>query len=121
MNTTLLFIPVNQAELDLIRALNWSAFPPLWKRDFMLDPHFDENAAHRFALTELTERTGAGFVLRVEVQTEGLDLFEVNALCHNSPLQVRTRNKGWEKLNQYIVGEIQLLASYFRESEAEEL
>lgn len=112
MKTTPLFRPVNQAELDLVKALNWKAFPPRLPDQPIFYPVMNEEYA-----TEITRKWnvpyyGSGFVLKWEMDAEYLNQFEIQNVGgpHHNELWVPAEDM--DEFNRHIVGMIELIGEY---------
>jgi hypothetical protein len=70
METTTLYRPVGEAELELIRASGWREFPPRLPEQPIFYPVLNREYATQIARDWNTRDGGIGFVLRFEVDTE---------------------------------------------------
>src|SRR5262245_33555601 len=110
-----LFRPVGQAELDLVRALAFRAFPPRLPEQPIFYPVLDEGYAVQIARDWNTKDRASGFVgyvLRFAVD---------GAFAARYPVQVagaRQHRELWvpaeelEDFNRHILGTIEVIAEF---------
>lgn len=75
--TTTLWRPTGPKELDLVRELNWRAWPPRLPEQPIFYPVLNEDYAIRIARDWNVKHDGAGFVTRFEVDSEFLCRYPV--------------------------------------------
>jgi hypothetical protein len=75
--TTTLWRPTGPKELDLVRELNWSSWPPRLPEQPIFYPVLDEDYAVRIARDWNVKHDGAGFVTRFEVDADFLSRYPV--------------------------------------------
>src|SRR5580704_12665676 len=108
--TTVLFRPVGQQELDLIAATNWTAFPPRLSWQPIFYPVLNEEYASFIAREWNTkdEASGyVGYVLRFQVRTDFLSNFQVQKVGGASALEYWIPADQLSEFNSNIVGHIE--------------
>jgi hypothetical protein len=121
--TTVLFRPVGQQELDLIAATNWTAFPPRLSWQPIFYPVLNEEYASFIAREWNTkdEASGyVGYVLRFQVRTDFLSNFQVQKVGGASALEYWIPADQLSEFNSNIVGHIEQIAT-FRPNEKDPL
>lgn len=112
---TILFRPVGQAELDLIKASGFRAFPPRLPDQPFFYPVLQEEYARQIARDWNTkdERSGfCGFVLRFQVQSDFLSRYRVQVVGSSQHCEYWIPAADLERFNASIVGTIEVLAEY---------
>lgn len=97
MDTTTLYRPVGQAELDLIRDSGFSAFPPRLPEQPIFYPVLTRSYAEQIARDWNTKdpRSGfVGYVLQFQVRTDYLENF-----LSNAPVRASTWSTGFLPTN----------------------
>ena len=109
---TILYRPVGENELELIRAAAWRAFPPRLPEQPIFYPVLEESYAVQIARDWNTRDGGIGYVLRFAVKTDYLA---------GHPVQIagsRVHREYWipaeelSEFNKHIVGVIELVAEF---------
>ena len=113
--TLTLYRPVGQAELELIRASEFKAFPPRLSHQPIFYPVMNEDYAREIAEKWNTrdEQSGyVGYVTRFQVRAEFLKQFPVKQVgdIHHRELWIPAERLA--ELNQNIAGEIELIAEF---------
>ena len=114
MTTTLLYRPVNQQELDLIAASNWTAFPPRLPQQPIFYPVLNEEYAVQISRDWNVPYYGVGYVVRFAVDSEYLGQFAVENVgnAHHNELWVPAEQLA--EFNQHINGLIEVIAEFRR-------
>ncbi len=113
--TTILFRPVGQKELELIRDSGWKAFPPRLSWQPIFYPVLNEEYASFIARewNTVDEASGyVGYVLRFQVANEFLQGYTVQKVGGATALEYWIPAEDLERFNQHIAGQIELIASY---------
>jgi hypothetical protein len=113
--TTVLFRPVGQKELDLIAATDWTAFPPRLSWQPIFYPVLNEEYASFIAREWNTkdEASGyVGYVLRFRVRTDFLLNFQVQKVGDASALEYWIPADQLSGFNSNIVGHIEQIATF---------
>lgn len=108
----LLFRPVNQAELDLIIKDDWKKFPPRLIGQPIFYPVLNEDYATQITRDWNVPSYGVGHVLKFEVRDEFLADYEVQKVGLDHHLEFWILAKNLTKMNQNIVGEIELISTF---------
>ncbi|MBO6515880.1 MAG: hypothetical protein JJ975_04945 [Bacteroidia bacterium] len=112
MNTTTLYRPVNDKELDLIKELQYKAFPPRLPEQPIFYPVMNEEYATQISIQWNVPAYGCGFVTRFEVDSEYLKKYEiqnVGGAIHN---ELWVPAEDLSEFNSHIVGEIEVIAEH---------
>ncbi|MFE6664839.1 hypothetical protein ACFVFH_14930 [Streptomyces sp. NPDC057697] len=112
--TTTLWRPTGPQELDLVRELNWRAWPPRLPEQPIFYPVLDEDYAIMIARDWNVRHDGAGFVTRFEVDAEFLRRYPVQQAGGRTILELWVPAGELDDFNAHIVGEIQLVHSFHR-------
>lgn len=115
VETTVLFRPVGQKELDLIAATDWTAFPPRLSWQPIFYPVLNEEYASFIAREWNTkdEASGyVGYVLRFRVRTDFLLNFQVQKVGDASALEYWVPADQLSEFNSNIVGRIEQIATF---------
>jgi hypothetical protein len=112
---TTLFRPVGQAELDLIRASGFRAFPPRLPDQPYLYPVLNLEYATQITRDWNTkdERSGyVGYVLTFEVETEFLSSYPVRQVGDVAHREYWVPAADLARFNEKIVGAIEIVAEF---------
>lgn len=110
--TVTLFRPVGQAELELIRASGWRAFPPRLPEQPIFYPVLTEEYATQIARDWNTRDGGIGHVLRFEVEQEYLARFPVQVAGSRLHREYWIPAEELDEFNRHIAGPIEVVATY---------
>ena len=117
--TTILYRPVGQKELDLIAATDFKAFPPRLEWQPIFYPVMNEEYA-TFIAREWNmkdEASGfAGYVLRFSVRSKFLSQFPVQKVGSATALELWIPSERLAEFNQEIVGRIELVSTFLNPS-----
>ncbi|KPI21969.1 hypothetical protein OV450_7537 [Actinobacteria bacterium OV450] len=111
-STTTLWRPTGPAELDLVRALDWRAWPPRLPEQPIFYPVLNEDYAIRIARDWNVKHSGAGFVTRFEVDTEFLARYPVRQAGGRTILELWVPAEELDEFNAHIVGRIEVVHSF---------
>jgi len=112
-----LYRPVGQAELDLIRASGFRAFAPRLPHQPIFYPVLSEGYATQIARDWNTKDAASdftGYVLRFSVLEEFLNGYEIHTVGDSRHQEYWIPAGDVEKLNQRIVGKIEILSVHRR-------
>lgn len=112
-STIVVYRPVGQLELDLIRDLGMRAFPPRLPEQPIFYPVTNEQYAEQIARDWNTkdERSGyTGYVLRFVVDAEYLNQFPVKQVGDRGHTEYWIPAERLEEFNRHIVGKIEIVA-----------
>ena len=113
--TTTLFRPVGQAELDLIAASDFTAFPPRLEHQPIFYPVLNFEYAEQIARDWNTRDEASGFigyVLQFELQTEFLDRYPIQKAGDVRHQEYWIPAEDLQGFNSHIVGKIVVVARF---------
>jgi len=113
--SVMLYRPVGQAELDLIRDLGMRAFPPRLPEQPIFYPVTNQRYAEQIARDWNTkdERSNyTGYVLNFAVDAEYLSQFPTRTVGAKDHTEYWIPAERLEEFNQHIIGKIQILGVY---------
>lgn len=115
MDTTVLFRPVGQKELDLIEATGWTAFPARLDWQPIFYPVLNEEYASFIAREWNTKDEASGYigyVLRFAVKTDYLSRFEVQKVGGSTAFEYWIPAEQLSEFNSNLVGKIEHIATF---------
>lgn len=116
MSLATLYRPVGKAELDLIKALGFRAFPPRLPEQPIFYPVLTESYAMQIARDwNAREPSGEGFVTRFDVDAAFLERYDVKQVGGRDHLEYWIPADDLDEFNGNIVGEIELIQSFAAE------
>jgi hypothetical protein len=113
--TTVLYRPVGQAELDLIRDSGWKRFPPRLEFQPIFYPVLTEDYAVRIARDWNTKDPNSGFVgyvLRFHIQKSYLDRHQPHEAGGRDLVEYWIPAEELGEFNDHIVGTIDVLHEF---------
>lgn len=110
--TTTLWRPTGPEELELVRRLNWRAWPARLPHQPIFYPVLDEDYAIRIARDWNVKHDGAGFVTRFEVDAPFLSRYPVRQAGGETILELWVPAEELDDLNAHIVGDIQVIHEF---------
>jgi len=113
-DTTILYRPVGQAELDLLAASDWSAFPPRLPDQPIFYPVLEEEYATQIARDWNAKYNipPIGYVTRFTVLSEFLQRYEVHTAGSSPHREYWIPAEDLSEFNNNIVGRIEVIAVY---------
>ena len=112
MSVTILYRPVGEKELELIRASGWKEFPPRLPEQPIFYPVLTEEYAIQIARDWNTRDGGAGYVLRFAVESAYLDQFPVRVAGARVHQEYWIPAEQLEEFNQHIAGLIETVHEF---------
>jgi hypothetical protein len=112
--TTYLYRPVNQQELDLIAASDWKAFPPRLPEQPIFFPVLNEEYAVQISRDWNVPYYGVGYVVRFAVDTEYPAQFPVQNVGDPLHNELWVPAEQLAEFNQRISGPIEVIAEFRR-------
>lgn len=112
MKTQTLFRPVNQAELDLIEALGWKAFPPRLPEQPFFYPVMNEAYAIQITRDWNVPAYGVGFVTAFDVDDNYLQKFEIQTVGGAMHTELWVPSEELEEFNSHIMGNIRVIGEF---------
>lgn len=113
--STFLYRPVNQAELDLIEASEWRAFPPRLPEQPIFYPVLNEDYAIQISRDWNVPYYGVGYVVRFAVEAEYLQQFAVQNVGDAQHNELWVPAEQLAEFNQHIQGTIEVTATFHRQ------
>ncbi len=116
---TILFRPVGQAELDLVRASGFREFPPRLCAQPFFYPVANEDYAVQIARYWNTKDLTSGFVgyvLRFKIRTEFLSNYEVRTVGDSRHREYWIPAAELPRFNDNIVGPLEVIAEFHADS-----
>lgn len=112
--TTVLFRPVGQKELDLIRASGFIAFPPRLREQPIFYPVLNEEYARQIARDWNTKHNSerVGYVTRFQVNSEYLTRYEIQTVGGSIHQEYWIPAEDLAEFNRNIVGKIEVIAEF---------
>lgn len=112
--TTFLYRPVNQQELDLIATSSWQAFPPRLPEQPIFYPVLNEEYAIQISRDWNVPYYGVGYVVRFAVDAEYLAQFPVQNVGDPLHNELWVPAEQLAEFNQHIRGLIEVTAEFRR-------
>ena len=112
--TTILFRPVGQQELDLIKESGFTAFPPRLVEQPMFYPVLNEEYAIQIARDWNANRNEprVGYVTRFSVKSEYLEQHKVQTVGGSEHEEYWIPAEELSEFNENLVGKIEVIAEY---------
>ncbi|MCK7591865.1 ADP-ribosylation/crystallin J1 [Subsaxibacter sp. CAU 1640] len=111
-NTTTLFRPVNDKELELIKELEYKAFPPRLPEQPIFYPVMNEEYATQITRMWNVNDYGAGYVTKFEVDTNFLKRYEIKNVGGAIHDELWVPSEELDEFNQNIVGLIEVISEF---------
>ena len=113
MNVVTLYRPVGPQELELIKQLNFSGFPPRLPEQPIFYPVVQEAYAARIAKEWNVPANGTGFVTRFQIQADYLSQFEKHHVGGRDCTEYWIPAERLIEFNRHIVGSIEVIAEFY--------
>lgn len=113
--TTFLYRPVNQAELDLIEQSGWTKFPPRLPEQPIFYPVMNEEYAIQISREWNVPAYGVGYVTRFAVKTDYLTKFKIKNVGGQIHNELWVLAEELEEFNANIVGQIEVIKEFRKE------
>jgi len=112
--TNVLFRPVGQEELELIRSSGFKEFPPRLAGQAIFYPVINEEYARQIAEQWNAKRTasGRGYVTHFQVRKQFLDNYEVKTVGSSIHQEYWIPAAALVECNRNIVGQIEVIAEF---------
>ncbi|KAA0941109.1 hypothetical protein [Streptomyces apricus] len=110
--TTTLWRPTGPVELDLVRELDWRAWPPRLPEQPIFYLVLDEDYAIKIARDWNVKHDGAGFVTRFEIETAFVSRYPVRQAGGRTILELWVPAEELDDFNAHIVGVIQVVHEF---------
>ncbi|WP_217142801.1 ADP-ribosylation/crystallin J1 [Streptomyces sp. AC627_RSS907] len=110
--TTTLWRPTGPAELALVEASGWTAWPPRLPEQPIFYPVLNEDYAVRIARDWNVPASGSGYVTRFEADTGFLERYPVRQAGGETILELWVPAEELEEFNRHIVGRIEVVREF---------
>jgi hypothetical protein len=112
IDPVVLYRPVGEAELDLVRASGWKEFPPRLPEQPIFYPVLEEDYAVQIARDWNARDGGTGYVLRFQVNGDYLSRYSVQTVGSRVHREYWIPAEDLRAFNQNIVGLIEVLRAF---------
>lgn len=113
MNTTTLYRPTGPEELELVKQSCNRRWPPRLPEQPIFYPVTTEAYAERIAKEWNVKDSGCGYVTKFEVDTDYLSQFDIQDAGGKAYQEYWVPAEQLEEFNDHIVGEIEVISSYY--------
>jgi len=113
--TTYLYRPVNQAELDLIKQSGWTKFPPRLPEQPVFYPVMNEEYAIQISKEWNIPACGVGYVTKFAVKSDYLTKFKVENAGGEIHNELWVPAEELEEFNSNIIGQIEVVKEFRKE------
>ena len=110
--TTILYRPVGQLELNLIRESDYSTFPPRLLGQPIFYPVLSEQYATQIARDWNAVREGTGYVTRFRVRSNYISQHQVQTVGGSNHQEYWILAEELDEFNRNIVGEIEVIGEF---------
>ena len=110
--TTVLYRPVGEKELDLIRDSGFRAFPPRLPDQPIFYPVLNEEYARQIAERWNTRDGKHGYVTRFQVETAFLARYPVQTVGSHIHQELWVPAEELDDFNAHIVGPVEVIAEF---------
>ena len=114
METLVLYRPVGQKELDLIRESGWKRFPPRLPDQPIFYPVMNEAYAVQINVEWNVPAYGSGVVTKFEVDKNYVSKFEVQNVGGEIHNELWVPAEELEEFNDHIIGLIEVTKSFYK-------
>ncbi len=114
-NTITLYRPVNDLELELIKEMDYSGFPPRLPEQPFFYPVMNEEYAIQITRDWNVPAYGYGFVTRFNVEAEYLRKYEIQNVGGKIHNELWIPAEELEEFNRKIIGKIEVIREYKKE------
>ena len=111
-DTTILYRPVNKAELDLIEQSGWKEFPPRLPEQPIFYPVLNEEYAIQICTKWNVSAYGAGYVTKFAVKTDFLSKYKIQNVGRDIHNELWIPAEELDEFNSNIVGLIEVTKEF---------
>lgn len=115
IETTTLYRPVNDKELELIKEMEFEGFPPRLPEQPIFYPVMNEEYATQITREWNVPAYGVGYVTKFEVNTEYLKKFKIENVGGKIHNELWVPSEELKEFNQNIIGKIEVIGEYKKE------
>jgi hypothetical protein len=112
VDTVTLYRPVGPAELNLIEASDWRAFPPRLPEQPIFYPVLNEGYAVQIARDWNVKESGSGFVVRFAIDAAVFAKYKVETVGGANHKELWVPADELPAFNQGIIGKIEVIAEF---------
>jgi hypothetical protein len=112
IDTVMLYRPVGDTELELIRDSGWKSFPPRLPEQPIFYPVLEEEYAIQIARDWNTRDGGTGYVLRFRVEKTYLSRFPVQIAGARIHREYWISSEELKEFNRHIAGSIEVVSIF---------
>lgn len=112
MTTTTLYRPINDKELALIKASEYTCFPPRKPEQPFFYPVMNEAYAIQITKQWNVPQYGVGYVTKFDVNNDFLKSFQVQNVGAQQHNELWIPAEQMDEFNQNIVGKIDVIAEF---------
>ncbi|HEX8197918.1 MAG TPA: hypothetical protein VF571_17130 [Pyrinomonadaceae bacterium] len=114
IETTTLYRPIGQKELDLIAESGFTKFPPRLPEQPVFYPVLNEEYAVQIARewNAKLNKSKVGYVTKFEVKTEFLDNYKIQTVGGSQHQEYWIPAENLEEFNNNIIGKIEVIAEF---------
>jgi len=111
-NTTTLYRPVGEHELEKIRQMDWLGFPPRLPEQPIFYPVLNEEYAKQIARDWNAREGGKGYVLRFEIEAEFIAKYEIHTVGSRIHQEYWIPAEELSEFNKHISGKIEIESEF---------
>ena len=111
-DTITLYRPTGPKELELVKASNYTSWPPRLPEQPIFYPVTNEAYANEIAMKWNTKQSGVGYVTRFEVKKSFMDKYEVQQVGASHHTEWWIPAEELDALNDNIVGKIEVIGEF---------
>ena len=112
----ILYRPVGQSELDLIKESEYKKYPPrLFNQPIfypVLNEKYASEIAQKWNTKDSLESLNVGYVTKFEVDDEFISKYEVHQVGASYHLEYWIPSEDLEEFNNHIIGKIEVIKCY---------
>lgn len=112
VETVTLYRPTSPAEIALVEASGYKAWPPRLPEQPIFYPVTNEEYAKEIAIEWNIKESRVGYVTRFQVKKTFMDQFEIQKVGGANHLEWWIPAERLEEMNRNIVGEIEVIGTY---------
>ena len=114
-----LYRPIGEKELQLIKALDWKSFPPRLSWQPIFYPVLNRQYAEEIAMKWNTKDKGSGFVGYVTkfcIKVDGIKDYKVKIVGGAEHKELWVPSEKLQEFNRHIVGSIEVIGEFRKQS-----
>ena len=111
-NAIILFRPVNDKELELIKASEYTCFPPRLPEQPIFYPVLNEEYAIQISRDWNVPAYGVGYVVRFKIDAEYFSKFKVENVGGPIHNEIWVPAEELEEFNNHLIGKIEVIREF---------